>query len=72
MTNQTAVFSVLNVHGNLAAVTDAVNQFIKDGIDSGIMSNFHIQPVVVNASSDPGKLWYTVQVNYYNSEVQEG
>ncbi len=72
MTNQTAVFSVLGVHGTIASVTDVVNQFIRAGIDAGTMSNFHIQPVVVTPTNDPNKPWYTVQVNYYSPTVQEG
>lgn len=71
MTNQTVVFSVLGLHGNIASVTDEVNLFIKNGLEEGTMSNFHIQPVVVNPSADPARFWYTVQVNFYSPSVQE-
>ena len=71
MTNQTMVFSVFDVSGNIADVSARVNTFVKNGLADGY-SNFHIQPVVVTPSATANKFWFTVQVNYYNPVVQEG
>ena len=73
MTNQTEIFSVVDVHAGVAIVTGNVNDFVVACIASGYI-NFHIAPVVVTPQYDTsgvptGKYWYSVQVNYYNPQI---